>query len=168
MWTLSSKATPSISPTHARQYGGRVVPHQRFNTAKWLLEDADYPVDTAALLARLDSSDGASALPTHLDFVTARTEFYTAPTVLPTVERGSIKLDLHRRDFTINTLAICLNPDRWGELLDFYGGLNDLDRGRSGCCTASALSMIPRVFCARYAMSSALISPSRRDNGTPT
>jgi tRNA nucleotidyltransferase (CCA-adding enzyme) len=61
--------------------------------------------------------------------VTARTEFYTAPTVLPTVELSNIKLDLHRRDFTINTLAFCLNPDRWGELFDFYGGLNDLRSG---------------------------------------
>ncbi len=68
-------------------------------------------------------------LPAHLDFVSARTEFYTAPTVLPTVESGSIKLDLHRRDFTINTLALCLNPDRWGQLLDFYGGLADLRAG---------------------------------------
>ena len=68
-------------------------------------------------------------LPAHLDFVTARTEFYTEPTVLPTVQQGSIKLDLHRRDFTINTLALCLNPDRWGNLLDFWNGLNDLNAG---------------------------------------
>ena len=68
-------------------------------------------------------------LPAHLDFVTARTEFYTEPAVLPTVQQSSIKLDLHRRDFTINTLALSLNPDRWGELLDFWGGLNDLRAG---------------------------------------
>jgi tRNA nucleotidyltransferase (CCA-adding enzyme) len=49
--------------------------------------------------------------------------------VLPTVQPGSIKLDLHRRDFTINTLALCLNPDRWGNLLDFWNGLNDLNAG---------------------------------------
>ncbi len=67
--------------------------------------------------------------PDHLDFVTARTEFYTAPSVLPTVEQSSIKLDLHRRDFTINTLALCLNPNRWGELLDFYNGIADLEAG---------------------------------------
>ncbi len=111
-------------------YGGRVVRHNRFRTAKWLLDDPDYPVDRAALLADIGGDippDGP--LPGHLDFVTARTEFYTAPTVLPTVESSSIKLDLHRRDFTINTLAICLNPNRWGELLDTYGGLNDLDNG---------------------------------------
>jgi tRNA nucleotidyltransferase (CCA-adding enzyme) len=105
-----------------RQYGGRVVTHQRFGTAKWILDDPGAPVH-AELLAEADD------LPAHLDFVTARTEFYTEPTVLPTVAQGSIKLDLHRRDFTINTLAIVLTPDRWGDLLDFYGGLSDLRRG---------------------------------------
>ena len=113
-------------------FGGRTLTHRRFGTAKWLLSDPDNPVDAQPLLGQ----DGAeelllqsAALPPTLDFVTARTEFYTAPTALPTVERGSIKLDLYRRDFTINTLAICLNPRRWGELLDFYGGIHDLQRG---------------------------------------
>jgi tRNA nucleotidyltransferase (CCA-adding enzyme) len=45
------------------------------------------------------------------------------------VSRSSIKQDLHRRDFTINTLAIRLDPQRWGELLDFYGGQADLEAG---------------------------------------
>ena len=111
------------------RYGGRIVPHKRFGTAKWLLHDADHPVDANQLLATAQAGVTLAALPANLDFVTARTEFYTAPTVLPTVERGSIKLDLHRRDFTINTLALCLNPARWGELLDFYGGVNDLKEG---------------------------------------
>jgi tRNA nucleotidyltransferase (CCA-adding enzyme) len=76
------------------------------------------------------AEQGAPAeLPPHLDFVTARTEFYTEPAVLPTVQQSSIKLDLHRRDFTINTLALCLNPDRWGNLFDFWGGLKDLQAG---------------------------------------
>ncbi len=111
------------------RYGGRIVPHKRFGTAKWLLHDVDHPVDEALLLAHLQNGFTLADLPANLDLVTARTEFYTAPTALPTVERGSIKLDLHRRDFTINTLALCLNPDRWGELLDFYGGVNDLTEG---------------------------------------
>ncbi|MEZ4636640.1 MAG: CBS domain-containing protein [Caldilineaceae bacterium] len=101
--------------------GGRVVTHQRFGTAKWILDDPDRPLDCPDL-------GNAPDLPAHLDFVTARTEFYTEPTVLPTVAQGSIKLDLHRRDFTINTLAVVLTPDRWGDLLDFYGGLSDLRR----------------------------------------
>jgi tRNA nucleotidyltransferase (CCA-adding enzyme) len=111
------------------QYGGRVVPHRRFRTAKWLLDDPGFPLDADRLFEGLDEPVDIAALPANFDFVTARTEFYTAPTVLPTVESSSIKLDLHRRDFTINTLALCLNPDRWGELLDFYGGLHDLDEG---------------------------------------
>jgi tRNA nucleotidyltransferase (CCA-adding enzyme) len=45
------------------------------------------------------------------------------------VTESSIKQDLHRRDFTINTLAIRLDPQRWGELLDFYGGRSDLEEG---------------------------------------
>ncbi len=103
--------------------GGRIVTHRRFGTAKWLLDEPAHPIICADLLAE------AGDLPAHLDLVTARTEFYTEPTVLPTVEQGSIKLDLHRRDFTINTLAIVLTPDRWGDLLDFYGGLADLRLG---------------------------------------
>jgi tRNA nucleotidyltransferase (CCA-adding enzyme) len=108
-------------------YGGRIVPHRRFSTAKWILDDHASPLRRDRLLADLNVNGNGADLPAHLDFVTARTEFYTAPTVLPTVEDSSIKLDLHRRDFTVNTLALCLNPDRWGELLDFYGGLNDLN-----------------------------------------
>ncbi len=119
------------------RFGGRIVVHQRFGTAKWFLRDSDQPLLGAALLAAPAEAEPESELapmavnelPEHLDFVTARTEFYTAPTVLPTVEWGSIKLDLHRRDFTINTLALSLNPDRWGELLDFYGGMTDLREG---------------------------------------
>jgi tRNA nucleotidyltransferase (CCA-adding enzyme) len=110
-------------------YGGRMVPHKQFGTAKWLLNDPDAPPRLEVLSAALGVDVTQSDLPPHLDFVSARTEFYTAPTVLPTVESGSIKLDLHRRDFTINTLALCLNPDRWGQLLDFYGGLADLRAG---------------------------------------
>jgi tRNA nucleotidyltransferase (CCA-adding enzyme) len=48
---------------------------------------------------------------------------------LPTVERGSIKLDLHRRDFTFNTLALRLDGSHYGELHDYWGGLSDLRQG---------------------------------------
>jgi tRNA nucleotidyltransferase (CCA-adding enzyme) len=61
-----------------------------------------------------------------LDVATARTEYYEYPTALPTVERSSIKKDLYRRDFTINTLAVRLNAGRFGDLIDFYGGQHDL------------------------------------------
>src|SRR5437870_6650132 len=63
-----------------------------------------------------------------LDVATARRESYARPTALPTVKPSSIKDDLYRRDFTINTLAIRLNASRFGELVDSYGGQRDLER----------------------------------------
>ena len=102
------------------EYGGRIYSHKRFGTAKWMLDDP-IPFNPA-------SAPEQVAL-TSLDFVTARTEFYSHPSALPEVEQSSIRQDLHRRDFTINTLALRLTPDRFGELLDFYGGQNDLDSG---------------------------------------
>ncbi|MCZ7541874.1 MAG: hypothetical protein M5U29_18565 [Anaerolineae bacterium] len=81
-------------------------------------------------MARALGVDFASAgWPPFVDCVTSRTEFYDEPTALPIVERGSIKLDLQRRDFTINTLAIRLSPEPLGELLDYYGGEQDLADG---------------------------------------
>jgi tRNA nucleotidyltransferase (CCA-adding enzyme) len=65
-----------------------------------------------------------------LDVATARTEYYESPAALPTVETSSIKKDLYRRDFTINTLAIKLNPSDFGLLVDFFGGQRDL-RGKT-------------------------------------
>jgi len=103
----------------ARRHGGRITSHSRFGTAKWLLP---HPSST---------SEGGLTIPDlhSVDLVSARTEFYTYPTALPTVERGSIKLDLHRRDFTINTLALRLDGHHYGELHDYWGGLEDLNRG---------------------------------------
>jgi tRNA nucleotidyltransferase (CCA-adding enzyme) len=138
----------------SRNYGGRVTSHSQFGTAKWhiasirkrLIETMEQdrgegdrtvshersiagakPGEPATLQpeARLNPTD----LPVSLDLITARTEFYLHPSALPTVERGSIKLDLHRRDFTINTLALRLDGHHYGELHDYWGGLNDLRQG---------------------------------------
>ena len=65
-----------------------------------------------------------------IDVATARTEYYEAPGALPIVEYSSIKMDLYRRDFTINTLALKLNPGEFGTLLDFFGAQRDLKDGR--------------------------------------
>lgn len=97
----------------AEKIGGYVRSHARFGTAKVILE-----------------GERPEGVPPSLDFVTARTEFYESPTMLPQVERSSIKQDLYRRDFTINTMAICLDRGRYGELLDYYGGLRDLEEKR--------------------------------------
>jgi len=64
-----------------------------------------------------------------LDVATARREFYEYPAVLPTVETGSLKQDLYRRDFTINAMAVSLNPESYGELMDFFAGQQDLKKG---------------------------------------
>ncbi len=86
-----------------KRYASRIRTHKKFGTAIVLL------------------SDGLK-----VDVATARLEIYDAPAALPTVERGSIKMDLYRRDFTINTLAIQLNPRAFGELIDFFGGVRDI------------------------------------------
>jgi tRNA nucleotidyltransferase (CCA-adding enzyme) len=61
-----------------------------------------------------------------IDVATARTEYYEAPGALPVVEYSSIKMDLYRRDFTINTLSVKLNPRDFGTLMDFFGAHRDL------------------------------------------
>ncbi|GAB4503383.1 MAG: CBS domain-containing protein [Anaerolineales bacterium] len=111
----------ALSKALAKQHGGRVTCHTRFGTAKWFLRDSTLWTDA--------SSSASPILPEFLDLITARSEFYEHPTALPTVERGSIKLDLHRRDFTINTLALRLDGHHYGELHDYWGGLADLERG---------------------------------------
>ncbi|MBV6468697.1 MAG: CCA-adding enzyme [Nitrospirae bacterium] len=87
----------------ATERNGRVRVHERFGTAVVVFPDRF-----------------------KLDIATARTEYYEYPTALPTVEQSSIKKDLYRRDFTINTLAMRLNPKAFGQLIDFYGGQRDL------------------------------------------
>ncbi len=67
-----------------------------------------------------------------VDVATARSEYYSRPAALPEVEveHTSVRQDLRRRDFTINAMAVDLSPDRFGRLLDPFGGLKDLDEGR--------------------------------------
>jgi tRNA nucleotidyltransferase (CCA-adding enzyme) len=93
----------AFAKAFAKRHNARVKVHDRFGTATVICPDSR-----------------------KLDFATARTEYYEFPTSLPTVEQSSIKTDLYRRDFSINTLAICLNTHRFGELVDFYGGQRDL------------------------------------------
>jgi tRNA nucleotidyltransferase (CCA-adding enzyme) len=83
--------------------GGRVRTHDRFITANVTL------------------SDGFK-----IDIATARLEYYEYPAALPTVELSSLKLDLYRRDFTINAMALQLNPLHFGTLIDFFSCQNDL------------------------------------------
>ena len=83
--------------------GGKLSAHLMFNTAKVVLDNWT------------------------IDIAMARTETYAKPGALPVVTPGTLKTDLFRRDFTVNAMAICLSPDSYGELIDLYGGLNDLN-----------------------------------------
>jgi tRNA nucleotidyltransferase (CCA-adding enzyme) len=118
----------------SKRLGGRITTHKQFGTAKWFLEKttssnqlAAFPTQSAEKIAEPGPRD--DPFPTSLDFITARREFYPHPTALPTVESGSIKLDLHRRDFTINTLALRLDGHHYGNLHDYWGGYNDIRQG---------------------------------------
>jgi tRNA nucleotidyltransferase (CCA-adding enzyme) len=104
-----------------RQFGGEMRYHAQFGTAKWLLDEQ--------IARRFNLADLPPAWPMFIDFATARAEFYEQPTALPTVRQSSIKQDLHRRDFTINTMAVRLSPEPMGELLDYYNGRRDLSEG---------------------------------------
>jgi tRNA nucleotidyltransferase (CCA-adding enzyme) len=88
----------------ARAPGVKITAHPSFGTAQVTLPDGR-----------------------KLDFATARTEYYTHPAALPTVEFSSIKQDLARRDFSVNALALRVDPGHFGELLDFFGGRRDLE-----------------------------------------
>jgi tRNA nucleotidyltransferase (CCA-adding enzyme) len=88
----------------AAKFGAKIVTYQKFKTAAIVMKDGF-----------------------RLDVATARTEYYEYPAALPTVKAvGSIRYDLYRRDFTINTMAIRLNRKRFGELIDFFGGMRDI------------------------------------------
>lgn len=83
--------------------GGRIRAHKKFKTAVVILPNGQ-----------------------RIDVATARLEYYEHPAALPTVELSSIKMDLFRRDFSINALAIELNPKKFGRLVDFFGGQHDI------------------------------------------
>ncbi|MCL1926565.1 MAG: CBS domain-containing protein [Syntrophorhabdaceae bacterium] len=92
-----------FAETFGREEGARVRPHHKFATAVLVFPD-NFKIDVAS----------------------ARVEYYMEPGALPTVEYSSLKQDMYRRDFTINTLAIRLNPSGFGELIDFFGARRDI------------------------------------------
>ena len=88
---------------YAKLVGARIHTHEKFGTAVIIFPDG-FKIDVAS----------------------ARMEYYKFPAALPVVEMSSIKLDMYRRDFTINTLAIQLNPDKFGTLIDFFAARKDI------------------------------------------
>lgn len=82
--------------------GGKITTHPRFGTAKLTWDKWT------------------------IDIVTSRSETYARPGELPTAKPGILANDLFRRDFTINAMAVELISGRWGQLIDLYGGQQDI------------------------------------------
>ena len=93
----------AFAKKYAKLEGARIHTHEKFGTAVVIFADG-YKIDVAS----------------------ARLEYYKFPAALPIVEMSSIKLDLFRRDFTINTLAIQLNTEKFGMLIDFFSAQKDI------------------------------------------
>jgi len=90
----------------AETFGGRVKAHEKFGTAIVVLPEG-----------------------LKIDIAGAREERYARPGALPDVAESSIREDLFRRDFTVNAMALKLNPEEFGKLIDFFGGRRDLEDG---------------------------------------
>jgi tRNA nucleotidyltransferase (CCA-adding enzyme) len=87
----------------AEEFGGKVTSHEKFGTSVVIFPDG-YRIDVA----------------------TARLEYYEHPVALPTVEQSSVKSDLYRRDFTVNSIAVKLNGEDAFCLIDFFNGERDV------------------------------------------
>ena len=94
---------PGLARVLAREAGGEIDVHPPFGTATWI------------------APDGAA-----MDFATARTETYARPAALPTIQPADIAADLRRRDFSINAMALRVDGEQRGELLDPFGGQTDV------------------------------------------
>ncbi len=88
-------------------YGGEIIIHESFKTATW--------TNTSGV---------------EIDITSSRLEYYNHPAALPDVESSTLKEDLYRRDYTINAMAIYLNEDRFGKLIDPFNGQLDLKEKR--------------------------------------
>ncbi len=88
----------------AAKLGGEVKTHDSFGTATW-----ETPINVS------------------VDVVTCRTEYYDAPGQLPIVRASNIREDLRRRDFTINAMALRINERHFGEVLDYFQGVKDIE-----------------------------------------
>ena len=92
-----------MAAAYAREKKAKFVLHDKYKTATVMMPAGD-----------------------KIDFASARTEYYCAPGAAPSVESSSLRSDLMRRDFTINAIAIRIDGDNFGQLIDFFGGQRDI------------------------------------------
>ena len=112
----------ALAESLLRKLGGKIMVHSKFGTARWTPTESTFERLGIPVLA-------ANSLPPHLDFVSTRTETYSTAGALPTVKRASIEVDLRRRDFTVNALAVRIDGVHFGELVDVADGRSDIERG---------------------------------------
>jgi tRNA nucleotidyltransferase (CCA-adding enzyme) len=93
----------ALARSYAQEHGCRCHTHETFRTAVIVFPDG-FKVDVAS----------------------TRMEYYDTPASLPKVSESSLKVDLYRRDFTINTMVVCLNAKNFGQLRDYFGAGRDL------------------------------------------
>ncbi|OIJ16647.1 hypothetical protein BKP37_05280 [Anaerobacillus alkalilacustris] len=96
---------PAFASKLAKEVGGDIRVHEKFGTATWRLHSG-----------------------LKIDITSARTEYYDFPAALPTVHLSGLREDLYRRDFTINAMAIQLNKDKFGDLIDLFHGYQDISQ----------------------------------------
>ena len=103
--TVEGGSAVDLAKEVAKLYGVKVHPFEEFKTAHLKVGEL------------------------KVEFATARREKYERSGAYPEVQPASLKEDLFRRDFTINAMAVALNPDSFGQLIDYVGGLEDLKNG---------------------------------------
>jgi len=111
-----------VAKALSQRYGGKVFLHHIFGTARW-----EFRPVLAKLLEEFPvfKDLNTEELPESMDLISARTEFYLKKAQLPQVRKSNIRLDLQRRDFTINTLGIRVDQN-FGEVLDCCNGFQDM------------------------------------------
>ena len=97
----------ALAKALASELCGRINEHKKFLTSVVIFKNAQ-------------------GIEKRIDVATARLEYYEEPAALPNVEQSSIKMDISRRDFTINALAIRLDGKHFGQLKDFFDGQRDI------------------------------------------
>ncbi len=118
-----------LAKASSRALGGsKVSVFKNFGTASFRIDNSKLKNDNSADTAN-NSQFSILNSQLELEFVGARRESYSRDSRKPIVENGTLEDDQRRRDFTVNALAVCINHDRYGELVDPFGGIRDLDQG---------------------------------------